>query len=74
MFILAYCYVYLIMGVYVSYYGSLCFLLLQIITAILQLYYYKLLQLYFNSPSSKYSNFGVYFHIIWVKEHISDEI
>ena len=35
MFILSYYYVYLIIGVYVSYYGSLCFLLLQIITAIL---------------------------------------
>ena len=31
-------------------------------------------ELYLNSQSPKYYNFGVYLHIIWVKELISDEI
>jgi len=31
-------------------------------------------QLYLNNQLPKYNNFGVYLHIIWVKEVNSDEI
>jgi hypothetical protein len=31
-------------------------------------------QLYLNNQSPKYNNFGVYLHILWVKEVNSDDI